>query len=83
MIYLCNSPRCPETSFFLFFVVCFLFFGFFLFVFMTQGFSIALKPVLELAPVAQASLELTEICLSQPLLPGHVITYKADHFSFG
>ena len=31
-----------------------------------QGFAVALEPVLELALVAQAGLELTELCLSLP-----------------
>ena len=36
------------------------------FVFLRQGFSAALKSVLELTLVNQASLELTEICLLLP-----------------
>ena len=35
-------------------------------VFLRQGFSVALEPVLELALVDQASLELTEIRLPLP-----------------
>ena len=31
-----------------------------------KGFSVALKPVLELALIDQAGLELTEICLLLP-----------------
>ena len=41
------------------------FFLFFL-VFPRQGFSVVLEPVLELALVDQAGLELTEICLPLP-----------------
>ena len=38
---------------------------FFVFI-LRQGFSVALEPVLELALVDQAGLELTEICLPLP-----------------
>ena len=49
----------------LFFVYLFVFC--FFFQFSTQGFSVALGPILKLALVDQAGLELTEILL--PLLP--------------
>ncbi|KAM7339825.1 hypothetical protein ACRRTK_000440 [Alexandromys fortis] len=39
---------------------------FFFFGFSRQGFSVVLEPVLELALVDQAGLELTEICLPLP-----------------
>ena len=39
----------------------------FIFAFSRQGFSVALEPVLELALVDQAGLELTEIRLRLPL----------------
>ena len=42
------------------------FFNFFIFYFSRQGFSVALEPVLELALVDQAGLELTEIRLPLP-----------------
>ena len=45
--------------------VC-LFVCLFLFLFLETGFCVALKPVLELALVEQAGLELTEICLPLP-----------------
>ena len=44
----------------------FYFFNFFIFYFSSQGFSVALEPVLELALVDQAGLELTKI---RPPLP--------------
>ena len=37
--------------------------SFFFFVFLRQGFSVVLEPVLELTLIDQAGLELTEICL--------------------
>ena len=39
---------------------------FFFLLFSRQGFSVALQPVLELALVDQAGLDLTEICLPLP-----------------
>ena len=59
-----HCPVNSNTNFFCSFVlililVCFV---------LRQGFSVALEPIMELALVDQASLELTEICLS--LLPG-------------
>ena len=44
----------------------FYFFNFFIFYFSSQGFSVALEPVLELALVDQAGLELTKIHLPLP-----------------
>ena len=44
----------------------FFFSFFFFFLFLRQSFSVVLKPVLELALVDQAGLELTEIHLSLP-----------------
>ena len=38
----------------------------FFFAFSRQGFSVALEPVLELAFIDQAGLELTEMCLPLP-----------------
>ena len=52
-----------QTFFFLFFLI---FFIFFIFYFSSQGFSVALEPVLELALVDQAGLELTKIHLPLP-----------------
>ena len=53
-----------QTFFFLFFLFFFLIFLFFYF--SRQGFSVALEPVLELALVDQAGLELTKIHLPLP-----------------
>ena len=50
--------NCPEVWKHLFFVL--------FFVFSRQGFSVGLEPVLELALVDQAGLELTEIRLPLP-----------------
>ncbi len=63
--------------------VCFLFFFVFLFCFSRQGFSVALEPVLELALVDQAGLELTEIRL--PLPPELFVCFLKTGFlcSFG
>ena len=54
-------------GFVLFCFVCFVWFGLVWFGFLRQGFSVAFEPVLELALVAQAGLELTEIHLPLPL----------------
>ena len=45
-------------------------FGFFVFSFFETGFSVALEPVLELALVEQAGLELVEICLASAGIEG-------------
>ena len=50
-----------EGFFLISFLITFFFFGF-----LRQGFSVALEPVLELALVDHAGLELIEICLPLP-----------------
>ena len=51
----------PDFFFFTLFLIFVFGFGF-----SRQGFSVALEPVLELALVDQAGLELTELCLPLP-----------------
>ena len=54
MVSLCYCPTSPGTSSFFLCLVC-----------SRQVFSVALEPVLELALLDQACLDLTEICLPQ------------------
>ena len=61
-----SSTICPALILFCLFVCLFVCFGLVLIFFLIQGFSVVLKPVLELALVAYvayAGLKFTEICL--------------------
>lgn len=59
----------------------------FVFVFLRQGFSVALEAVLELALIDQAGLKITEICLPLPPSAGtkgvhhHLPVYLCHFFN--